>query len=144
MSKVRFNKYTEVTKELLNSIKIGDLIKINNWKTPLIVRGISDNYIVMSDKDNCEYSVIEKKPCEYSYNKLIKGTFSASKDDCSFGFIDSKFDFESENMKQYRFDDKEWINEYLNAFEKGRDNSGISLSSRSGISIKTILISKEN
>lgn len=41
-----FNK--EITKEVLDSIEVGDFIKINNWGRPLTVKAVSENYFIAS------------------------------------------------------------------------------------------------
>lgn len=134
-----YKLYSEVTKEVLNSIKVGDLVKINDWEKPMRVRGVSDNYFVMTQKQFKEtiYSVCEKKVLEpetYIHNRMIGGNFHCSTDDRTFGFIPEHFDME--NGKQYDFDNYNWVKEYLNAFETGK----IELSERHGIAIHSILI----
>ena len=59
-----YEQHTTITKELLDGIKVGDLIKVNDWKKPLRVKGVSDNYFVMATKQfgDTIYSVCEKKP----------------------------------------------------------------------------------
>lgn len=46
----QYKHYTDVTREILDTIKIGDLIKINNWKKPMRVMAVSKNYFVMAVK----------------------------------------------------------------------------------------------
>ncbi len=135
---IGFSRYASVTKELLDSIKVGDLVKINSWSKPLQVKGVSDNYFVMAQGD--EYSIVEKKLFPYTHNGLRKGFFSASTDDRIFGFVDSKLDITDADSKQYRFDDPEWVAEYLAALEKGGDSGGINISERNGVAIERIAV----
>ena len=48
-------KYVEysdekITREVLDSIKIGDYIRCNDWKRAMRVYGVSDNYFVVARK----------------------------------------------------------------------------------------------
>lgn len=65
-----YETHVEITKELLDSIKVGDLIKINDWKKPLRVMGVSKNYFVMAVKQFSDtvYSACEKTA---QYHNLI-------------------------------------------------------------------------
>ena len=40
--------FINITKEVLDSVKPGDLVKVNDWKKPLKVIAVSDNYFVMA------------------------------------------------------------------------------------------------
>lgn len=136
-----YKVYNEVTKEVLDSIKVGDLIKINDWKKPMRVRGVSDNYFVMTQKqfNDTICSVCEKKVLEpeiYIHNCMVGGKFHCSTDDRIFGFIPENFD--TKNCKQYDFDNDNWIKEYLDAFETGK----INLSERYGMAIDNISIKR--
>lgn len=105
-----YTAYTEVTKEILDTIKIGDLIKVNNWKKPMKIKGVSENYAIMIENrfGTIYYSVIEKKPrTTGQHNAMLQGYFHCGKDDWIFG--DSEFG--------YKFDDAEAVACYLNNFE---------------------------
>lgn len=107
-----YRHYDNITKEILDSIKVGNLIRINDWKRGMRVVGVSDNYFVMIQKvcGNIVYSVCEKKPWGgIRYNAMRGGMFHCSTDDTLFGYMD--FD--------YKFDDEEQIKRYLDAFESG-------------------------
>ena len=134
----RKSKGKQITKELLDKINSGDSVKVNNWNEPLTVKGVSENYIVMAVGD--KYSIIEKKPFPHTYNACEKGYFTASMDDSLFGFMDKEFDLSDPNMKQYRFDDLNWMSEYLEALENGRENDGINISKRNGVAIKSLQV----
>ena len=53
----------QVTKKLLDSIKFGDLVKVNDWKKPLRVKGVTNNYFAMTINQfgKTVYSICEKK-----------------------------------------------------------------------------------
>lgn len=36
-----YTTYEEVTREVLDSVKVGDLIKVNDWKKPMKVKAVS-------------------------------------------------------------------------------------------------------
>lgn len=40
--------YIKVAKETLDNLLIGDLVKINDWKKPMKIMGISKDYAVMT------------------------------------------------------------------------------------------------
>ena len=60
----QYKHYTNVTKEILDTVKAGDLIKINDWKKPMRVKAVSENFLVMTQKNfrNTYYSVCSKLP----------------------------------------------------------------------------------
>lgn len=45
--KKEYVHYTDITREILDTIKVGDLVKINDWTKPLRVKAVSENYFVM-------------------------------------------------------------------------------------------------
>lgn len=107
-----YTTYTEISKEVLDTIKVGDLVKVNNWKKPMRIKGVSKNYAVMIEKQfgDTYYSVIEKKPrTAGDHNEMRQGLFHCGKDDYIFGATEFK----------YRFDDAEAVAKYLNEFETG-------------------------
>lgn len=129
-----YKKYKNVTKEVLDTIKVGNLVKVNDWKRPMKVVGVSDNYFVMKQNNfgKLLYSVCEKKPWEgIQFNRMIGGMFHCGRDNTIFGWMgtdDIKFD--------YKFEDENQINSYLKAFET-RD---IELSQRGSIAIKSLYV----
>ncbi|MEG0898335.1 MAG: hypothetical protein RSF40_01315 [Oscillospiraceae bacterium] len=136
-----YKTYDEITKEVLDTVSVGDLIKVNDWKKPMRVVGVSENYFVMIEKlfGRTFYSVCEKitLPDGYLHNDMQGGKFHCSTDNMIFGYVPK--DFDMENGKQYDFDNEDWVKEYLQAFE----NKEIELSVRTGVAIKTIEIKKE-
>lgn len=131
--KTDYKHYTEITKDILDSVKVGMLVKINNWKRPMKVVGVSENYFCMIQKvcGNVCYSVCEKKPWGgIRHNAMQGGMFHCGTDNMIFGYIG--FD--------YKFDDEEQIKEYLQAFE----SEEIELSVRNGIPIFDLYIKNNN
>ena len=121
--------YTDITKELLDSISPGDMIKVNDWKQPLKVIAVSDNYFLMVRNmfGKILYSVCEKKKSDYTHNRRKVGQFTCGKDWWLFGW----------NCDGFHIDNPQWCKDYLNSFETGE--SGLS---RSSIAIEQIRIGK--
>ena len=128
----KYNCYLNPTKELLDSVKVGDLIKINDWKKPMKVKVVTESYFAMAYKvfGAWVYSVCEKKPWDgMMYNAMRGGMFHCSRDNMIFGAVD--FD--------YNFDDEVAVEKYLRNFETGE----IELSARAAIPINVIRIKVE-
>lgn len=124
-----YQVHEQVTKKVLDGIRVDDLIKVNDWKKPMRVRGVSENYAVMTESQfgKLYYSVIEKKPWDgVRYNAMRGGLFHCGKDDWIFG--STNFD--------YKFDDPTAIEKYLQEFEGGETH----LSERNAIPIMRIEI----
>ena len=126
--------YTNVTREILDTIKVGDLIKVNNWKKPMRVKAVSENYFVMTQKmfgDTC-YSVCSKLPWDgIRYNSMRGGMFHCSTDNWVFGSplsIDYRY--------LYQFENEEANQKYLQLFEDGE----CELSVRRGIAIYDLYV----
>ena len=51
------------TKEVLDKILVGALVKVNDWRSPMRVVGVSENYFCMAKKcfGKTLYFVCEKK-----------------------------------------------------------------------------------
>lgn len=122
--KTEYKHYTEITKEILDNIKVGMLVKINDWKRPMKVVGVSENYFCMIQKvcGKICYSVCEKNPWgRIRHNEMRGGMFHCGTDNMIFGYLG--FDYE--------FNDEEQIKDYLQAFE----SEEIELSVRNGVPI---------
>ena len=95
--KTEYKHYTEITKDVLDNIKVGMLVKINDWKRPMKVVGVSENYFCMIQNvcGNICYSVCEKKPWSgIRYNQMIGGMFHCSTDNMVFGYMDHNYKFD--------------------------------------------------
>ena len=49
--KKSYEQYTDITKELLDSIRVGDLVKVNDWKKPPRVKGVSGKWCEVSENE---------------------------------------------------------------------------------------------
>lgn len=128
-----YNIYEEITKELLDSIKVGDLIKINDWNKPLRVRAVSKNYFVMASKmfGKWNYSVCEKIPWDgIIYNDMRGGFFHVGVDSWTFGSpIWCKFN----EYGSYDFENIDASQAYIESFElKENEENSSSISMRRG------------
>ncbi len=142
MLKQEYEHHTTITKELLDSIKVGDLIKVNDWKKPLRVKGVSENYFVMSTKTfgKTDYSVCEKKPWDgIRHNSMVGGMFHVGTDAWIFGspvFKDGDY---------YNFENKELTYDYLKSFELSEMEEDHSfISHRTSVPIYNIFIKRTN
>lgn len=120
--------YTDVTREILDTIKVGDWVKINDWKRPLRVKAVSKNFLVMNRKqfNDVIYSVCSKVPFDgIGYNSMVGGMFHCGTDNSLFG-----------SLYGYKFDDAEKSQKYLDEFENGN----IHLSVRTSVPIYDLFI----
>lgn len=132
--KKNYVHYDNITRDVLDTIKVGDLIKVNNWKKPMRVKAVSDNYFVMTQNmfGDTYYSVCSKLPWKgVRYNSMRGGMFHCSTDNWIFG---SPLSFDYENL--YKFENEEANQKYLQQFENG----DCELSERRGITIYDLYI----
>jgi hypothetical protein len=96
----------DITKEVLDTVEKGNLIKLNNWKVPFKVMLVSNNYFVMIRKQfgKSRYSVCDKV-------NLIAGT-----DNRIFGYM-SKTEYTDKDTPRY--ENEAFLTEYLESFETG-------------------------
>ena len=126
--------YSEVTREILDTIKVGDLIKVNDWKKPMRVKAVSDNYFVMIEKmfGKTYYSVCSKLPWNgIRHNAMCGGMFHCGPDDWIFG---SPVSADYEHL--YKFENEEANQAYLKEFEDGISH----ISERRGIAIYDLYV----
>lgn len=131
-----YEHHKEITKEILDSVQVGDLVKCNDWKKPLRVKGVSENYFVMARKAFGEtlYSICEKNPWGGTrYNAMCGGMFHIGTDNMIFGW------FGWNEGRAYDFDDSEAVGRYLQALESGE----IEVSVRRAVPLYEIAIKKE-
>jgi hypothetical protein len=123
--KNQYVNHENVTREILDTVKVGDLIKCNDWEAPMRVVGVSTNYFVMIQKafGNTLYSVCEKIPCDHSRNHYNEDYFRIGTDDyiggCGFGS---------------EWDNADAVKKYLEEFESGETE----LSVRRAINLERI------
>jgi hypothetical protein len=121
----------EITRELLDSIKRGNLVKCNGWGRPFRVHAASKNYFVMKQWifGHEEYSVCEKLPASYTRNNFTAGSFRIGPDDWVCG-----------SPCGYNWPTEAEALEYLNQLESGKTK----LSERRGtVDLVTISIKRE-
>lgn len=139
MSK-QYSHYSNITKEILDTVKVGDLIKIKDWKKPMRVKAVSENYFVMTNKQfgDTYYSVCSKIPWGDEgrrHNRMVGGMFHCGADNWIFG---TPLGVEYEDI--YEFNDEESNKLYLQELESGETR----ISERSGIAIYDLYIKSVN
>lgn len=138
-------KYTDITKELLDSIKVGDLVAIQNWDDMLEVRAVSDNYFVMastSPKQAGLYSICEKKLSPYTHNDMRKGLFHCGTDFWIFGYINPDDDFSDDpngDENPYTFTNQKFNASYMASLESGETQ----LSARTSVPIYELYLKRK-
>lgn len=142
--KKEYEIFTEISKEVLDNIKVGDLIKVNDWNKPIRVRAVSENYFVMANNmfGKWDYSVCEKKPWNGTrYNSMIGGMFHVGTDGWIFGSpVWNQFGCDG-----YDFNNLEASQEYINTFELPEDDRERAfISPRNAVPISKICIKSHN
>lgn len=97
--KSEYITYLNPTKEILDTIQVGDLIKCNDWKRPLRVQIVSENFFIMTRNlfGQCCYSICSKNPSDFSRNYIREGFPVIGMDNYVFG----KFDyFNPDDLKE--------------------------------------------
>ena len=130
-----YRHYTEITREILDTIKVGEFVKINDWKRPMKVKAISKNFFVMTKKQfgKTYYSVCSKLPWDgVKHNEMTGGMFHCGGDNWIFG---SPLTITYEKL--YEFDNEESNKKYLQEFEDGKAQ----ISERNGVPIYDLYVS---
>ena len=90
----------DITKELLNTIKVGDFIKVNTWKRPMKVVAVSENFFIMWKKHfgTWAYSICEKNKRGYERNLIYRphNGFMADEFVCGHDDHYTKYDYSDE------------------------------------------------
>lgn len=118
----------------LCTVRVGDLIKVNDWNQPMKVKCVSNNYFVMTANrfGKIYYSVVSKKPWNGTrYNSMVGGMYHCGTDNWVFGSP-----LLSEYEKLYEFNDESYSKLYLEDFEMGE----CELSHRTSIAIYDLYI----
>ena len=94
--------------EVVNSLKLGDKLAINDWKAKYTVCGISPNFVLAHYGQH--YTIISRKPTpsDYHFNGVRGGEIRCAPDWWIFGYVDG-----------YRFTDENWVTKYLTTLEEG-------------------------
>ena len=132
--KTEYIHYSNVTRKDLDTIKVGDLVKVNDWTRPMRVKAVSDNYFVMTQKQfgKTYYSICSKLPWDGArYNAMRGGMFHCGPDSWIFG---SPVSIDYENV--YQFENEEANKAYLKEFEDGE----AWISERRGIAIYDLYV----
>lgn len=132
--KKQYQHYTNPTRENLDTIKVGDLVKVNDLAKPMRVKAVSENYFVMTMRQfkDTYYSVCSKLPWDGDkHNNMTGGMFHCGADDWIFG-SPLCLDYE----KAYEFDDPKVNALYLQEFENGETH----ISERNGIPIYDLYV----
>lgn len=132
--KTEYIHYSNVTRKDLDTIKVGDLVKVNDWTRPMRVKAVSDNYFVMTQKQfgKTYYSVCSKLSWDGArYNAMRGGMFHCGPDSWIFG---SPVSIDYENV--YQFENEEANKAYLKEFEDGE----AWISERGGIAIYDLYV----
>lgn len=134
----KYTHYENVTREVLDKIEVGDFVRVNDWKRPMKVKAVSENYFVMTQTmfGKTYYSVCSKLPWGgIKHNAMTGGMFHCGTDDYVFGHPLS-----AGKKDLYQFNDHKTSMEYLKSFE----NKECAISERNGIPIFKIYIKKES
>jgi hypothetical protein len=114
MNKYEIYEKQDITKELLNTIKVGDFIKVNTWKRPMKVIAISENFFIMWKPcfETYMYSICEKNKRGYAHNMFYRP---------KCGFDSDEFVCGPDNyvFGKYDYDDAEECEEALKDLESG-------------------------
>ena len=96
--------------EILQTIKLGDKLAINDWKARYTVCGISERYILAHYGQH--YTIIDRKPFPYDFNGVRAGDIRCAPDWWIFGFMDDIW-------SGYHFTDEKWVHDYMASLERG-------------------------
>lgn len=129
-----YKHYENITREVLDTIKVGDLVRVNDWTSPMLVKAVSKNFFVMTCKkgEDTYYSVCSKLPWDgIRHNAMIGGMFHCGCDDWILG---TPLGIRNENI--YQFNDPELNKMYLQEFEDGKTH----ISERNGVAIYDLYV----
>lgn len=129
-----YKHYENITREILDTIKVGDLVRVNDWTSPMLVKAVSKNFFVMTCKKGKDtyYSVCSKLPWDgIRHNAMVGGMVHCGCDDWIFG---TPLGIRNENI--YQFNNPELNKMYLQEFEDGKTH----ISERNGIAIYELYV----
>lgn len=114
MNKYEIYDKPDITKELLNTIKVGDFIKVNTWKRPLKVIAVSENFFIMWRPfiKTWLYSICEKSKRGYEHNLWYRP---------NNGFMADEFVCGSDDhYTKYNYSDEKECQKALKELESGK------------------------
>lgn len=125
----KYESYTAatLTKEVLDSISVGDTVRINGSKRGMKCQGKTDNFIALANKSfqgKYYYSIIDTHGFAYDSSEQLR--FICGTDNLIFG----------DPLFNYDFSDKEALREYLGRFESGETE----VSGRNWVVIRELVI----
>lgn len=125
----------EINKSVLDSIEVGDLVKVNDWIKPMRVKFVAENGFAMTQKNfrDTYYSIFPKKTYEEEVNPEERGMYRCGADNWICG-SDLCNDYE----KLYEFENPEASAAYFRAFGDGETD----LSMRTSIAVFKLYIKK--
>lgn len=125
----------EINKSVLDSIEVGDLVKVNDWIKPMRVKFVAENGFAMTQKNfrDTYYSIFPKKTYEEEVNPEERGMYRCGADNWICG-SDLCNDYE----KLYEFENPEASAAYFRAFGDGETD----LSMRKSIAVFKLYIKK--
>lgn len=90
----KYKAYENPQKDILDTVGVGDLVKCNDWNSPLRVVAVSENFFIMCRKafGTFIYSICHKQPADYDWGYVKTGQPYIGLDDYVFG----KFDYTTE------------------------------------------------
>lgn len=96
MGKKIYEVFERPTKELLDTIKVGDMIKCNNWKESYRVKVVSENYFIATRPffGNVLYTICHKDKAGFQHNSIVEDLPYIGPDDYVFGNFSYKDDYD--------------------------------------------------
>ena len=131
------NKYQNINlsnQSELSSITVGDKVRINDWRTGLVVIHRTENYLLLKGKEYGKeiISVVELLPSKYTHNNREEGYFTAGGDFWLFGWSGWYADEPFEVVMN-----KDTMEAYLRSFESGETEF-----SRRSVAVKNMQVLK--
>lgn len=130
MSKVKYMLYQDkdITRDILDHIKIGDRVKLNGDKRPMRIIATSENYMLAIQNvfGNTLYSVISKNKAKHNRNNVTKGRYYYGADNWISGY----------RNQGHHWENKEWLKTYLESFESGETE----ITTRNSVDLEKIAI----
>ena len=122
-----------ITQEVINSIQIGDLIKVNDWGRPMRVRAVGNTHFIMTTSffGKPYYSICEKFIRGGQHNTVYRPKCGYYNDEFVCGPSNQIF-------SSYEYSNEEDINLALKALE----NEEMEVSTRYGLGIHKLQIKR--